>query len=72
MFEFGQYDEFAVLRFADPEGRQDSAGRLIPHEFVLIKGDYPHFTSLNQARDFIWPQVLDEYALVWNSDVAPG
>lgn len=56
-----------AVRFPDPEGRTDRAGRLIPHEFVVFPTLAERITSVDAARDVLWPLVMDEYARVWQA-----
>lgn len=60
------------LRFPDPEGRRDSAGRIIPHEFVLLGTQANRISSLNAGKDLVWPRVADAYQRVWDADRPPS
>lgn len=55
-----------ALRFPDPLGRKDRAGRVIPHEFVLTGTDAAGINSLDTAKHIIWPKFADEYAQIWD------
>lgn len=57
--------EGVALRFPDPEGRCDAAGRLIPHDFVLFGAMADEISSLDDGRRRVWPQVADEFDRVW-------
>ena len=57
--------EAVALRFPDPLGRQDAAGRVIPHEFVVSGSSAQGVDSVEDGRRLIWPIVADEFALVW-------
>lgn len=57
-------DKVAV-RFLDPEGRRDAAGRVIRHEFVLFPPLSGDLVSLDEARLAVWPTVADEYARLY-------
>ena len=60
-----------ALRFPDPEGRRDSAGRIIPHDFVLL-GEWANgIDTVARGLEDVWPEVADEFALSWESEVAP-
>lgn len=60
-----------ALRFPDPEGRQDAAGRVIPHDFVLL-GDWTDgINSLEEGRQRIWTEVADEFESTWDSTDPP-
>lgn len=56
-----------ALRFPDPEGRKDRAGRVIPHEFVLTGQLASTTKSVADGRQRIWPLVEEEYARVWKA-----
>lgn len=64
-----------AVRFADPEGRTDAAGRVIPHDFVVLgpRQVVDEIDSVDAGRRIIWPEVADRYDLLWNeSDPATG
>jgi hypothetical protein len=54
-----------ALRFPDPLGRQDAAGRVIPHEFVVLKPEADRIDSLDAGRRLIWPRVAAEFERIW-------
>ncbi len=54
-------DKVAALRFPDPDGRRDAAGRVIPHEFVLLGRWADAISSLEDGRQLIWEMIADEY-----------
>lgn len=54
-----------ALRFSDPEGRKDRAGRVIPHDFVVSGDLVDEVHSIADGRLLIWSQVADEYAREW-------
>lgn len=61
------------LRFPDPQGRRDAAGRVIPHEFVII---WPRpwadgIASTEDGLRLIWPLVAEEYERVWQMQEPP-
>lgn len=56
-----------ALRFPDPLGRKDFAGRVIPHEFVLLEGPAAEISSVQQGIERVWPLVADEYAEIWDA-----
>lgn len=64
-----------ALRFPDPMGRRDAAGRVIPHDFVIrepLADEEPLVDRINSVDDGIqkvWPLVSDVFAEVWD---APG
>ncbi|GAA1915469.1 hypothetical protein [Nocardioides marmoribigeumensis] len=56
-----------AIRFPDPLGRTDSAGRTIPHEFVIFPPQTAIVTSIDDAMVQIWPTVEAEFAAIWDS-----
>jgi hypothetical protein len=54
--------DVTALRFEDPLGREDRAGRVIPHDFVIFDGAAIGARSLLDAMEVVWPLVEDEYA----------
>jgi hypothetical protein len=58
--------ELVALRFPDPEGRKDRAGRVIPHEFVLFPPEADEINSVEDGIRLIWPRVAEEFARVWD------
>lgn len=64
--------ERVALRFSDPLGRQDAAGRVIPHEFVVLGPEADRIDSLQDGLRLIWPLVADEFARVWQLSEAPS
>lgn len=59
-----------ALRFADPLGRRDAAGRVIPHEFVLFGALASRVGSVEEGVEVVWPLVEERYAEEWDrSDV---
>jgi hypothetical protein len=57
--------EMVALRFPDPEGRQDRAGRVIPHHFVVLPPLAAEVGSVEDGRRLVWPLVADEFTRVW-------
>jgi hypothetical protein len=55
-----------ALRILDPLGRQDRAGRVIPHDFVVFDLLADQVRSVEDGRRLIWPQVADEFERIWN------
>ncbi|MFW6775208.1 hypothetical protein ACOACO_13060 [Nocardioides sp. CPCC 205120] len=60
-----------ALRFPDPQGRTDTAGRIIPHEFVVIGALAPRIESIQDGQDQVWPLVSEAYAAIWDSPSPP-
>ncbi len=65
-------DAGVVLRFPDPEGRRDAAGRKIPHDLVLFDRWADGVDSLEAGIRRIWPEISDEFARVWHDDLPPA
>jgi hypothetical protein len=63
---FQANEDTVAIRISDPEGRKDVAGRVIPHEFVLLKPLPREVSSVEEALELVWPLVRDEYALAWD------
>jgi hypothetical protein len=60
-----------ALRFEDPEGRQDAAGRPIRHELIVDGPEADGVTSLEDGVAMYWPKLAEEYALVWDQPTPP-
>jgi hypothetical protein len=59
--------ERVAVRFPDPLGRKDAAGRVIPHEFVVFPPLSEKIGSVEDALQLIWtlPEVADRFERVW-------
>ena len=57
-----------AVRFPDPFGRTDSAGRVIPHEFVVFSPLSNEVNTVADALKKIWPLVAEEYETAWELD----
>ena len=64
--------DMVALRFPDPEGRRDAAGRVIPHEFVLLGGWADGIDSFGDAFQRIWVEVADEFERAWDQPEPPS
>lgn len=64
--------ELGALRFPDPVGRQDRAGRTIPHDFVLLRPLVGEIASAHDGLRLVWPLVADEFARVWDLPEPPS
>lgn len=64
--------ETVALRFPDPFERQDSAGRVIPHEFVALGSLADGINSVEDGLRVLWPLVADEFARVWELPQPPS
>ena len=61
-----------ALRFPDPEGRRDGAGRVIPHEFVVQGPLARQIKSVGDGLNVVWPLVSGIYESVWDSPEPPA
>ncbi|MGI5951873.1 MAG: hypothetical protein ACOX61_08525, partial [Brooklawnia sp.] len=59
--------EQVALRFADPLGRQDAAGRVIPHDFVVPAPLADQIRSVEDGLQKLWPLVAEVYARRWDA-----
>lgn len=64
--------ETVALRFSDPLGREDVAGRLIPHEFVISGALADEVGTVEEGRKVIWPMVAEEFAELWDRPRPPS
>lgn len=62
---FSKQDDIVAMRMRDPEGRQDAAGRVIFHEFVVLRHVGVDVVTADDARGILWPLVEAEYATIW-------
>lgn len=56
-----------ACRFADPEGRNDAAGRAIRHDFVVPPPLAKEIYSLEDALRLIWQPLAADYARLWDA-----
>lgn len=61
-----------ALRFPDPLGRKDAAGRVIPHEFAAFGPLAGQIDSVEDGLRLIWPLVAEEFARVWERPTPPS
>lgn len=54
-----------VLRFPDPEGRQDRARRVISHDFVIRPNSSGELPDLADSVAVAWASVAADYARWW-------
>lgn len=64
----------AALRFTDPEGRTDRAGRPICHEFVVFAPELREISSAATGLSLIWqqPTVAARFADIWDLPKPPS
>lgn len=58
-----------ALRFPDPLNRNDAAGRVIPHEFVVWGPLANDIRTVDDGIQRVWPLVADIYARVWDGSL---
>lgn len=61
-----------ALRFPDPLGRRDDAGRVIPHDLVLLPPLADEVRSVEEGVLVVWPLIADVYAAVWDEPHPPS
>lgn len=61
-----------ALRFPDPRGRRDQAGRLIPHDIVVLPPLADDVRSVEDGRRLVWPLLADTFARVWELPGPPS
>jgi hypothetical protein len=64
-------NEVVALRFATPGALQDSAGRVIPQEFVLFGALAAQIHSVQDGIEKVWPTVAEEFKQIWDLPEAP-
>ena len=64
--------EKVALRFPDPSGWQDVAGRVIPHDFVVFPPLADAIDSVEDGLREVWPLVAGEFARVWQLPKPPS
>jgi hypothetical protein len=64
--------ETVALRFPDPLQREDLAGRVIPHEFVVFGPLADGIDSVEDGLRLVWPLVADEFDRVWQLPKPPS
>jgi len=69
---FQRTHDGAVVRFFDPEGRTDRAGRTIPHDLVLSGTLAEQVNSVDDALRVLWPIIAGVYERVWELTKAPS
>lgn len=60
-----------ALRFADPEGRSDEAGRVIPHAAVVLPPLAFGIRSVDDGQRTIWPLIADAFKTLWELERPP-
>lgn len=61
-----------ALRFPDPLGRCDAAGRVIPHDIVVLPPLADEVRSSEDGQRLVWPELADIFARVWDMPRPPS
>lgn len=61
-----------ALRFSDPSGRRDRAGRAIPHDVVVLPPLADDVRSVDDGLRLVWPRLAEAYARVWDQPQPPS
>ncbi|WP_051274735.1 hypothetical protein [Cellulomonas sp. URHD0024] len=61
-----------ALRFPDPEGRRDEAGRPIPHDVVLMPPLSDGALSFEEAQGLVWPLLREAFERLWDQPRPPS
>lgn len=61
-----------ALRFADPDGRSDEAGRVIPHDIVVPSPLADEIRSVDDGQRIVWPLIADAFGSLWNLERPPS
>jgi len=64
-------DVLVAVRFGDPEGRCDDAGRPISHDVVILPPAADD-VRVDDAGTQVWPELADAYARVWEQPRPPS
>jgi hypothetical protein len=63
--------EMVALRFPDPLGRRDRAGRVIPHHFVVLPPLSDEIGSVEDGLRLVWPLVAPRFERTWELSKPP-
>ena len=72
MAGFQRSGDLVALRFPDPLNRKDDAGRVIPHDFVVMAPLADSVESVDDGLEQIWPLVAERYAVIWDRAKPPS
>ncbi|MFD7308560.1 hypothetical protein [Promicromonospora sp. NPDC059942] len=61
-----------AVRFPDPDGRLDQAGRVIPHDIVVLPPLADAIRSVEDGQRTIWPLLTDAFAILWDQPLPPA
>lgn len=66
-----RFGDNVALRFPDPAGRRDEAGRIIQHEFVVSQPLADKVHTVEDGREIVWALVADAFLRLWNGPEPP-
>jgi len=61
-----------ALRFPDPHGRRDAAGRTIPHDVVALPPMAQEICSAEDGQRLTWPLLAGAFAQLWDLPEPPS
>jgi hypothetical protein len=61
-----------ALRFPDPDGRRDHAGRVIPHDVIVLPPNSNDIHTVQDGPTTVWPLLAGAFAAVWDQPTAPA
>lgn len=64
---YGDNLEKVAVRFPDPLGRKDHAGRIIPHDVLLPESLAKGVSNANDAEKVAWPRIKDVFGALYES-----
>jgi hypothetical protein len=65
-------DANVALRFYDPLGRRDEAGRVIPHDIVVLPPLANEVRTVEDGQRLIWPRLAGIFSKVWDQPSPPS
>lgn len=65
-------DRLVALRFPDPLDRRDAAGRVIPHDVVVLPPLTDEVHSADDGLRLVWPELADAFSRLWNQPLPPS
>lgn len=64
--------KYVALRFSDPLGRRDAAGRVIPHDIVVFPALADEVHSIEDGQQLVWPLLAGTFDRVWDLPRPPS
>ncbi|MBL0888304.1 hypothetical protein [Myceligenerans indicum] len=61
-----------ALRFPDPKDRCDEAGRVIPHDIVVMSPLADDVRSVEDGQRIVWPLLAEAFARLWDLPRPPS